>query len=704
MQTLLIDHRDSYTFNLYQFIAAVNGRKPVVIRHDDPQLATADLDAFDNIVLSPGPGRPQVEQDLGYSAQILGRTALPVLGVCLGHQAVAHLAGATVSLAPRPRHGHVSRIRHADPELFDGIPQDFSAVRYHSLRVEEPFPETLEATAWSEDGVVMALRHRLLPRWGVQFHPESISTEHGHALLENFRRLTQRRTTQGTGTGRVRTPLATTHTPKTPGGPALVVTSRAIPAAIDTETLYRTFFESSSSSFWLDGGRTTDNPSRFSFLGDVSGPLSEVLTYRLETDTTEIRTASGVRTERGSIFALLERQLAERTVTNPGFPFDFVGGYVGYFGYEMKEQTGGDRRHRSDAPDACWMFADRLIVVDHEEGSTYVVAVHGQAVGECSAAQTWVDATTAEIRTLPVSRSPGITPLADRLTGVEPSFVRDRARYLADIAHCLEQLRQGESYEICLTNKLRLRAEWSDGEFYRMLRHRNPAPYSALLRFPELTVFSSSPERFLKIHEGIAETKPIKGTVARGADFEQDAERAARLADDAKTRAENLMIVDLVRNDLGQVCDVGTVDVTDFMAVESYATVHQLVSTVRGRLMPGITPIECVRRCFPGGSMTGAPKHRAMQIIDRLETEARGVYSGALGYFGLAGGADLSMVIRTAVRSDEELTIGCGGAIVLDSDPEAEFDEIVLKADAVLRALRPGRVPELVSAPAGAGS
>ncbi|WP_308122613.1 aminodeoxychorismate/anthranilate synthase component II, partial [Streptomyces sp. WAC04114] len=193
MKTLLIDNYDSYVHNLFQLIAEVNGEEPVVVRNDASVDALPDLRAFDNLVVSPGPGQLGVARDFGIGSRLLATSPVPVLGVCLGHQGIALGEAGMVGPAPQPRHGHLSTIRHDGRDLFHGLPQHFTAVRYHSLAVREPLPETLEATAWAEDGVLMGLRHRGRPLWGVQFHPESVLTEYGHRILVNFRNLTAER-------------------------------------------------------------------------------------------------------------------------------------------------------------------------------------------------------------------------------------------------------------------------------------------------------------------------------------------------------------------------------------------------------------------------------------------------------------------------------------------------------------------------------
>lgn len=474
---------------------------------------------------------------------------------------------------------------------------------------------------------------------------------------------------------------------------SMTLQHRVLERAVDTEAAFLRLYGTSPAAFWLDSEHVEPGMDRFSFLGDASGPLAEVIGYRVGGGTVTVRTAGGgVREERGTILDYLAEALRSRSAPLPeDFPFDFAGGYVGYLGYEVKADCGGSAAHRAPAPDAQWIFADRVVVVDHLADRTYLLALAddpGRA-----AARTWLRTTAAILETLPAwSNPPPITTARDT-AGLAEHLVRGRARYLRDIAECGAALRAGESYEITLTDQLVFPATSGGLDVYRTLRRANPAPYSAYLRFGDLEIACSSPERFLKIdRDRTVETKPIKGTARRDPDPIVDEQLRRALTEDPKTRAENVMIVDLLRNDLGRVCEIGSVRVRELLATETYSTLHQLVSTVRGTLRADTGVIDCLRACFPGGSMTGAPKIRTMQIIDSLETRARGVYSGTIGFLGLGGTADLNIVIRTAVRYAGIWQIGAGGAIVLDSVAEAEYDEMLLKAAAVYRALATGPV------------
>ena len=280
----------------------------------------------------------------------------------------------------------------------------------------------------------------------------------------------------------------------------------------------------------------------------------------------------------------------------------------------------------------------------------------------------------------------------------------DKAAYLDRIAACIEQIYEGESYEICLTNTITARADIDPRETYSWLRRISPVPYGALLEFADdVSILCVSPERFLSVgRDGVVESKPIKGTRPRGASPAEDEALRRDLAGHEKDRAENLMIVDLIRNDLNTVCEIGSVHVPKLFDVETYAPVHQLVSTVRGTLRPEVSAVGCVRATFPGGSMTGAPKIRTMQIIDRLEAGPRGFYSGALGWFGLSGAADLNIVIRTLTAADGQVSFGVGGAIVALSDAEDEYEETVVKSRAMVTATLAAQRDSTRLQPAGA--
>ena len=401
-------------------------------------------------------------------------------------------------------------------------------------------------------------------------------------------------------------------------------------------------------------------------------------------------------------FAQLEAALARAPRVHPdtaaatGLPAGLRGGYVGYFGYEARAAMGLEHghpvpgylpAHEAPTPDSLWLPAVHYLVHEHARPGA---AARSWLVGD----EPWCEA--AE-RLLSTVLAPALSAAGERATENTPELTElllfpapAAEAYMDSVRASQYEIYDGNSYEVCLTAQTNARIPNPSPELffelYRRQRAHNSAPYAAYLRCGDFSVLSSSPERFLSVDEQRnAQTKPIKGTIARGATPEEDAAAAAWLRTDEKTRAENLMIVDLLRNDLSTVSDPASVRVPVLMGVESYSTVHQLVSTVSSRLREGVSAVDAARACFPGGSMTGAPKPSTMQIIERLEGRARGVYSGALGFVSADGSANLSIVIRTLVAHDEgTVTLAAGGAIVADSDPTAEYEEMLTKLRAAL--------------------
>lgn len=695
MRTLLVDNHDSFTFNLFHHLAQVNGREPEVVANDDPRWASTlqvpeTLEAFDNVVLSPGPGTPHRPADVGICAALAVQDRVPVLGVCLGHQTIGLAHGARVGHAPEPRHGRVSLVHHDGTGLFAGLPDPMEVVRYHSLAVTD-LPADLQATAWTPDGVLMALRHRRLPLWGVQFHPESVGAEHGMALLRNFREMTERRRRRG----RARSvPAAPGPAAARPARRQLRVIAEPVPHEVDGEIAFDALFRSGHHPFWLDSSSPGGTLGELSVMGDASGPLGRTVEADVHAGTVTVTGRAGREVLTTPFLRWLEDDLSGLETDVPELPFGFALGWVGYLGYELKVECDGEAVHRSPDPDASLVFCDRALVLDHRTGSAYLLALAED--GDETAARAWTGTAARTLAGL-VGRPPRPCTVPDPAP-VPVELRHDRDAYLDLVRACQTEITDGETYEVCLTNMIEAAVRVDPWQAYRRLRRANPAPFASYLQFGDLAVLSTSPERFLRIDpDGRMEARPIKGTRPRGATPEEDARLRADLAGAEKDRAENLMIVDLVRHDLGRCAEVGSVVADPVFDVESYPTVHQLVSTVRARRRPGIGPVAAVRAAFPAGSMTGAPKLRTMQIVDRLEGGPRGIYSGAVGYLSLTGAVDLSVVIRTAVLRGGRLRYGVGGAVIALSDPAAEFAETAVKAAPVLRLLGaefPGRAAE----------
>jgi para-aminobenzoate synthetase component 1 len=352
----------------------------------------------------------------------------------------------------------------------------------------------------------------------------------------------------------------------------------------------------------------------------------------------------------------------------------FALGWVGWLGYETRFETMRTARTReSPRPDAAFMYLDRAIEFDHTSRTVTLLSLEN--AGE------WEPVLTAPPRVLP-------RPVPKR---VEAHWRDTDDEYLAMIRECKARIAAGDAYQLCLTTEVHVDVHPDPVLTYLALREANPSHHGALLRIGDVSLLSSSPEQFLSVSPtGVIESRPIKGTRPRGKSPEADAALAHELESSDKERAENLMIVDLMRNDIGRVSRIGSVEVPGLLEVESYATVHQLVSTIRGQLDDGLDGIDAVAACFPAGSMTGAPKSSATRILDRLEGHPRGIYAGAFGYFGLDGRIDLAMVIRSIVLSPDGASIGTGGGITALSDPDEELAEVGLKAAALLRVLGAG--------------
>ena len=426
------------------------------------------------------------------------------------------------------------------------------------------------------------------------------------------------------------------------------VTTAPLGRWVDPAEAYAAICGDSDAAFWLDSGPNAT--TGHSYLG---------LASRVTTDFD------------GPVLDWLRAQRAD--VDTSAVAGGFTLGLVGWLGYELRGETMGvPVTRRSRYPLAGFLTVERALAFDHARREVTLLALED------------VEAYRASVLdTLEHPRFFSMAPVAATATWHDTD-----AEYLAMIEACKARITEGDAYQLCLTTEARVDGRPDPVATYLALRDSSPTHHGALLRAGGVSLLSASPEQFLAVSpDGIVSTSPIKGTRPRGATEAGDWMLREELVTSDKERAENLMIVDLMRNDIGRISKVGSVGVTALMGVESYAQVHQLVSTVRGELADGLTAIDAIAASFPAGSMTGAPKQSATGILDGLEQRARGIYSGAFGYLGLDGAVDLAMVIRSIIIDEVGATIGAGGGITALSVPEEELAEVKLKAEALLRVL-----------------
>lgn len=426
-------------------------------------------------------------------------------------------------------------------------------------------------------------------------------------------------------------------------------------------------------SMFLDSAYPDNDSGRYDII--VARPL---ITFETKGNQTLVTTKTTTTTTTDDPFNLIKQYLGNQAKNHSGLPF--CGGAVGYFGYDLGrkiETLPVLAKQDIDLPELAVGIYDWAVIVDHHVRRTWLVSF-------CRFAETiraWQTLQTlfADSTIMNNIKSP---PLAIT-TQIKPNMTK--AQYHRAFDRIKDYIGQGDCYQVNLAQRFSAQFTGNSWDVYRRLRQLNPAPFSAYIHLQNGAVLSSSPERFLKIRDQQVETKPIKGTIHRSVFAYEDKALATSLLESAKDRAENLMIVDLLRNDISKLCVPGSVVVPQLFALESYATVHHLVSTITGRLTQTAHAIELLRACFPGGSITGAPKLRAMEIIEELEPHRRSVYCGSIAYLGFDGNMDSNICIRTLLHDRAHLYFYAGGGIVWDSNVQAEYDECFTKAAALFK-------------------
>jgi anthranilate synthase component I len=476
----------------------------------------------------------------------------------------------------------------------------------------------------------------------------------------------------------------------------LARTRRVIPVTrrllADGETpvgVYRKLAANKPGTFLLESAEHGRVWSRYSFIGAKS---HATLTERGGTAHWLGEPPVGVPTSGDPLRALRQTIEALRTPHLPDLP-PLTGGLVGFISYDAVRRLERLPELAEDdlqVPELAMMLATDLAVLDHADGSILLIA-NAVNYDDTDARVDWAfdDAIARLDRMTADLAQPAPASAASYDATVAPSYVRrrDAAEHAAAVDRAKEEIKAGEAFQVVVSQRFEMATEADALDIYRMLRVSNPSPYMYLLRFDGFDVVGSSPEALVKVTDGRAMLHPIAGTRWRGETPEEDAALAADLLADPKERAEHLMLVDLGRNDLGRVCEAGSVEVVDFMSVERYSHVMHIVSTVTGRVTPDRTAYDVMAACFPAGTLSGAPKPRAMELIEELEPTRRGVYGGCIGYLDFAGDLDTAIAIRTALVRGGIAYVQAGGGIVADSDPAAEDDECRNKAMAVLRAV-----------------
>jgi aminodeoxychorismate synthase component I len=493
--------------------------------------------------------------------------------------------------------------------------------------------------------------------------------------------------------------MVSSHSAFLNGPPQPLVVARPQPNA-DVFELYRRLARPDRPSFLLESGNGASTTARYSFFG--SDPYltltGRAMEYRIET-------AGRIRTCSGSAYHALQRMLAASTIARPdGIP-PFYGGAVGYLGYDLIRSFESLPTLAADDlhfPDLQMFFLDVVSAIDHQTRMLYLMYCPPLSRFQAEPREKLYREGCDRLAELDARLTSPVSPPTSPPWPTQATFVPSQSRddYKARVRRCQDYIAAGDIYQANLSHRFTLDLgpaasnpgiDYYAAELYSRLRRVNPSPFAGLVRSKDFGLVSCSPERLVQLTGSQAGTRPIAGTRPRGTGQEQDRQLRAELLANPKERAEHVMLVDLERNDLGKVCRYGSVRVDEFMTVEQYSHVSHLVSDVIGTLQPGTSPFDLVKAVFPGGTITGVPKLRCMEIIEELEPVRRGLYTGSLGYFSWSGDLDLNILIRTLVLTKNVGYLQVGAGIVADSDPDREYDETLAKAGAFFNILEAHR-------------
>ncbi|MBU4376025.1 MAG: aminodeoxychorismate synthase component I [Candidatus Omnitrophica bacterium] len=457
----------------------------------------------------------------------------------------------------------------------------------------------------------------------------------------------------------------------------------------DPVTVYG-FLRNEPYSSFLDSAMDHEKLGRFSFIG-----YDPFMVVETKGEDITALTQDGTEKFKANPFDFLKSLLSYYKTESPNSEIPFTSGCIGYFSYDMRyfiEELPSVSTDDIALSDITLSFYDTVFIFDNLLKKAYISSSglpHLDVEKNAVRAASRLESAKKYIYSIPLGTFSGAETACGESgfdhSKISSNFTKDE--YRKAIRKAKDYIKEGDIYQVNLSQRLSTEFSGDSFELYKTLRRINPAPFAAYLNYENFQIVSASPERFLKLNGKDIETRPIKGTRPRGVSEKEDARLKKELITSEKDRAEHLMIVDLERNDIGRVCEYGSVAPTEFIITETYSTVHHLVSTVSGKLKDGVSVADCLMNCFPGGSITGAPKIRAMEIIEELEPAKRGIYTGSIGYIDFSGNSDLSIVIRTVIVTLGTAYFQVGGGIVADSDADKEFNETMDKARAIIEAI-----------------